>query len=71
MTIKEIVDTWDIEEQLIDDFVIQMRNLDLTAISVNTFTTTAFLVMPSPMLFPARSITMFLIIENRFLVTTV
>ena len=26
MTVKDIVDTWDIEEQLIDDFIIQMRN---------------------------------------------
>ncbi len=28
MTVKEIVDTWDIEEQLIDDFLVQMKNIE-------------------------------------------
>ena len=27
MSIKDIVDTWDIEEQLIDDFLIQLKNI--------------------------------------------
>jgi hypothetical protein len=27
MSVKDIVDTWDIEEQLIDDFLIQTKNI--------------------------------------------
>ena len=27
MSVQDIVDTWDIEEQLIDDLLIQLRNL--------------------------------------------
>tara|TARA_X000001382_G_scaffold111905_1_gene88926 strand:+ start:695 stop:946 length:252 start_codon:yes stop_codon:yes gene_type:complete len=27
MSVKDIVETWDIEEQLIDDLLIQLRNL--------------------------------------------
>ena len=27
MSVKDIIQTWDIEEQLIDDFVIQMKNI--------------------------------------------
>lgn len=28
MSVKDIVQTWDIEEQLIDDFLVQMKNME-------------------------------------------
>ena len=28
MSVKDIVNTWDIEEQLLDDSIIQMKNLE-------------------------------------------